>query len=163
PLVRERCPNVVVSVQSVLVPLLTQSGFPNLIGTRPPPPAFDLQVPLMNLPGVFQTTLATIPAHVPYLHARADLVEVWLREVAGTDRFRIGIGWQGSPTYKEDRYRSINLSWFAHLAAVPGVQLYSLQKGHGQEQLGSFNGPPITDLGSRADSQTGAFMDTAAI
>src|SRR5207245_2563691 len=68
------------------------------------------------------------------------LVEHW-RHVLTTDYglrttdFQIGIVWQGNPHHRLDRYRSIPLQEFAPLARVPGVQLISLQRGAGTEQL----------------------------
>jgi Flp pilus assembly protein CpaB len=44
--------------------------------------------------------------------------------------FRIGIAWQGNPTFPNDRERSVPLLHFAPLAAVPGVRLYALQGPH---------------------------------
>ncbi|HVA46445.1 MAG TPA: tetratricopeptide repeat protein [Pirellulales bacterium] len=80
-----------------------------------------------------------------------------------TPSFLIGIAWQGNPQYRGDRQRSIPLRAFAPLAAIPGVQLVSLQKGFGTEQLADLDGKfPVIDLGS-IDEEAGAFMDTAAI
>ena len=45
--------------------------------------------------------------------------------------FKIGIAWQGNPKFRLDRLRSIPLAQFAPLARVPGVHLFSLQKGPG--------------------------------
>ena len=51
----------------------------------------------------------------------------------------IGIVWQGNPANSTDRQRSIALAHFARLAQVEGVQLISLQKGPGTQQLHSPN------------------------
>jgi hypothetical protein len=57
-------------------------------------------------------------------------------------------------------YRSVKLAQFAPLAAVPGVRLYSLQKGTGAEQLAAMEGRfAITDLAGMIASD---FRDTAA-
>src|SRR5205085_9188629 len=77
--------------------------------------------------------------------------------------FKIGIAWKGSAE-ADKQQRSIPLAEFAPLAAVPGVQLISLQKGPGSEQLAAVAGQwPVTDLGGRLDEQAGPFMDTAAL
>src|SRR5205814_1299677 len=66
--------------------------------------------------------------------------------------------------YVGDRHRSIPLAHFAPLAAVPGVRMFSLQKGQGREQLtAAQNAFPVIDLGNRLDETRGAFMDTAAV
>ncbi len=163
PLVRQRCGDVLVEVQANLVPLFTCSGWTGLVAQRAPLPYIDVQLPMLSLPGVFGTTLETIPATVPYLKARPDLVDSWRQKLSRYSQFKVGIVWQGSPSYREDRYRSIPLPYFAPLAQVPGVQLFSLQKGPGSEQLSmlrsEFN---VVDLGN-IDTQSGPFMDSAAI
>jgi hypothetical protein len=50
------------------------------------------------------------------------------------------------------------------LARIPGVQLISLQKGAGTEQLRELKDRlPISVLCDQLDEEAGAFMDTAAI
>ena len=116
----------------------------------------------MSLPRLFgTTTLANVPANIPYLSADPRLVERWRRELGNTKAFKIGVVWQGNPGNGADRRRSIPLTSMAPLAAVPGVQLYSLQKGKGTEQLADVIGDfPIIDLGGRLDF--GSFVVTAA-
>lgn len=125
--------------------------------------SFDFHVPLLSLPGAFGTTLDTIPAEVPYLAAEPARIQRWQLELAETSDFKVGIAWQGSRDYVLDVFRSIPLAAFAPLAECPGVKLFSLQKGHGHEQLvaaGQRLG--IVDLGTRLDNEGHAFVDTAA-
>jgi len=42
-----------------------------------PAPEFDLCCSLLSLPGIFRTTLATLPAQTPYLHADPEKVRRW--------------------------------------------------------------------------------------
>ena len=98
-------------------------------------PSFDVQAALMSLPRIFQTPLASVPADVPYLFADASLEAVWRHEIGELRRFKIGIVWQGSPRHANDRQRSIPLALFSTLSRLPGVQLFSLQKGAGGEQI----------------------------
>src|SRR5262249_19149294 len=95
-------------------------------------------------------------------------IERWRRELGG-EGFKVGIAWQGSPSFPGDRLRSIPLAHFAPLAGVEGVRLFSLQKGPGREQIrstarvfASAGRLALTDLGERLDEQ-GAFLDTAAV
>jgi len=123
-------------------------------------PSFDVQVSLLSLPGIFGTTLATIPADVPYLRADAEKVAYWRKEVEYADGFKVGIVWQGNPTVVGDRLRSIPLTYFEALARVPKLALVSLQKGQGAEQLRECAGRfSILDLGPRLET----FSDTAAV
>ena len=76
----------------------------------------------------------------------------------------MAIAWQGSPKYAGDRQRSIPLQFFAPLADIPGVQLLSLQKGFGADQLGptARHFVPV-DLGRQIDEGGQAFVDSAAV
>jgi hypothetical protein len=124
---------------------------------------FDVQAPFMSLPAILGTTLATIPADVPYLTADPELVARWRSRLESLPGFKIGIAWQGNAHHKWDRHRSIPLAKFAPLAEVPGVRLISLQKGPGTDQLKSFTKHyPVTDFGDELDA-SGAFTDTAAL
>jgi hypothetical protein len=165
PLVRERGGRVLVACQRPLLRLLESCpGIDRIIAQGDPIPAFDVHAPLLSLPRLFGTTLATVPANVPYLAADPDLVERWRRELESTPGFKIGIAWSGSASYRRDRLRSIPLARFAPLAELPGVHLVSLQKGSGRDQIRQVATRwPLIDLGARLDEVSGAFMDTAAV
>jgi len=208
PLVKQRGgKNVIVECRPQLLRLLAGvPGIDQLVAEGSPLPAFDVQAALLSLPGIFHTTLDTIPATVPYLHPDAQLVEQWRKSAMcdvrcamseephltshiahRTSHVLVGIGWQGSPTYGYDNLRSFPLRHFERLAQVEGVQLISLQKGPGTDQLeqlriadcglrierqetnplleSAIRNPKsaIVDLGSRLDEDSGPFMDSAAI
>jgi hypothetical protein len=135
------------------------------------------------LPRTLHTSLATVPAAVPYVRADGELVHLWrweLRKDEGgrmkdemgrvsdsscrrhPSSFRVGIAWQGKLKYRYDRQRSISLAHFKGLAQVPGVQLFSLQKGPGTEQLQSQK-LAVEGGQWKLDEASGPFMDTAAI
>ena len=126
-------------------------------GTALPP--FDVHAPLLSLPRIFRTTLATIPANIPYLCADPASRAHWQQQLSGVRGFKVGIAWQGNPGHKRDRRRSVPLLAFAPLAGVPGVRLVSLQKGPGREQL-----PDLADRLGVLDlaDQLEDFADTAA-
>src|SRR5262249_38575025 len=94
-------------------------------------PPFDLHCPLMSLPLAFGTTLETIPARIPYLHADPQLVEQWRQRLGPSDGpLRVGLNWAGNPNQGDDRRRSLHLSQLAPLAKAKNVIFYSLQKGY---------------------------------
>jgi hypothetical protein len=156
---------VIVECQKPLLELLAGCpGVDQWVGQGDELPAFDVQAPLMSLPGILKTTIETVPATIPYLFPRPALLEQWRQRLIKLDGFKIGITWQGSPKYRGDRLRSIPLRCFASLAAVPGVRLISLQKDTGSEQLAEVRDLfPVTDLAAELDQQSGAFIDTAAV
>lgn len=148
-------------VQGVLMKLLQSSGFDGLLPQGAPRREFDLQVSLMSLPSVLGTTLDTVPCDVPYLFASSALVEMWRERLSVHTGHKVGIAWQGSTSYPDDCFRSIPLQQFAPLA-MPGVELISLQKGAGHEQIATVDFA-VTDLGEALDTESGPFMDTAAV
>jgi tetratricopeptide (TPR) repeat protein len=98
-------------------------------------PPYDDSVPLLHLPWAFGTTLATIPATVPYLRGDLARAAQFRRRMMGLPGLRVGLVWSGEPRPHDptqsamDRRRSIRLAELAPLAAVPGVVFVSLQKG----------------------------------
>ena len=142
------------------------AGIDRVLTPGCPLPPFDVHAPLLSLPRILQTTLRTVPAAIPYLHADAALTRSWQQELGGTEQFKIGIVWQGNPRFGKpacrsaDQKRSIPLAQFEPLARVPNVRLFSLQKGYGTEQLAGLQSVRgIVELGDRL----GDFMDTAAV
>jgi tetratricopeptide (TPR) repeat protein len=187
PLVKERGGTVIVECHPPLLRLLAGvAGIDHLLPEGSPLPPFEVRAPLLSLPSILRTTVATVPAKVPYLNADAGLVENWQRKMSEVRRpmsdvktpssdighrtsdigrvVKVGIAWQGTPAFRYDRQRSIPLALFAPLAVVDGVQLFSLQKGPGTDQLSFVKGRlPIVDFGNSVDEAAGAFRDTAAI
>jgi tetratricopeptide (TPR) repeat protein len=162
PLVKRRGAKVIVAVPSALLPLLRPcKGIDELVVREGEMPVSDADAPLLDLPAMFGTRLENIPADVPYLFADERLVARWREELSSIRDFKVGIAWQGSTKNPVDRLRSISLEQFAPLAQ-PGVQLISLQKGPGIEQLERVRFP-VMELGSRLDEKSGPFMDTAAV
>jgi Tfp pilus assembly protein PilF len=171
PLVQARCRNFTLEVPQTMLPLFRASGIGNLAlqvapGRPLPPeaPRYDFQIPLLSLPRVLGTTLETIPGGVPYLKVSEARAAQWrerLRQFAG---LKVGIAWQGRPSHRDDRFRSIPLTQFAALAAVDGVRLLSLQKGHGHEQLADLAGRfRVDDLQQLIDPQAEPLLDVAAM
>jgi tetratricopeptide (TPR) repeat protein len=164
PLVKDLGATVLFGCQEPLISLLSRcAGFDQVLPLKLEAlPVCDEHCPLLNLPGVFGTSLADIPAQVPYLYVDQQRMDLWRKELAVYPGRKIGIAWQGSREHAKDALRSIPLLSFARLAGVPGVSLLSLQKGYGTEQLSALAGKfAVADLGARLDPD-GAFLDVAA-
>ena len=164
PMVKARGGNVLVECPDKLLALFFASPglhIDQLVAQQSQLPPFDLQIPLLSLPGIFGTRLHSVPAEVPYLATDEERVTEWRDELTGTagDKFRIGIVWQGNPKHRWDRHRSFSLEYFQPLAGMPSVQLYSLQKGVPAEDLAHFSRRHgLIDLSARLED----FTDTAA-
>ncbi len=168
-MVKRRGGRVAVLCQPALARLIARcEGIDEVFDGTGGEPSCHIQAPLMSLPVLFGTTLATIPARVPYLHADPDRVEHWrsvlARELSPASEsrpFLIGIAWQGRPDNDGDQWRSFPPAHFEHMARLPGVRLISLQVDHGTEQIPALRDRfPVVELpGLRG----GDFSDTAAV
>jgi tetratricopeptide (TPR) repeat protein len=124
-----------------------------------PLPAFDFHCPLMSLPLTFGTTLETIPANIPYLHAPPDRIFEWSRRLGQARLPRIGIAWSGNPHHTNDRNRSISLELLLAIRSSE-IELVSLQNElrDGDDELLREH-PDIRHFGSEIKD----FADTAAL
>lgn len=144
--------------------LLRSSGWPvHFMTSRSSGDVFDYRCGLWSLPHLLGIGLADIPDDIPYLRAEPALIERW-SSLLRPDRFNIGISWQGNPGRKIDAGRSIALRAFHPLASVPGVQLVSLQKNHGMEQLQELPpGMSVLEPDAAFDAGPDAFVDSAGL
>jgi Tfp pilus assembly protein PilF len=165
PMVKSLGATVVVECQKRLAKLLASApGIDQLITEGQEYPDFDFHAPLLSLPGVFKTVLATIPATVPYLFADPALIAYWREKLSQFSGFRIGINWHGRVGDPQSARRDIPLENFLPLAQLPGVRLISLQKSPPSNMSHASCLPAeIIDLGPDVDQTRGAFVDTAAI
>ncbi len=129
PLVAARGCRVVLECQGPLRSLFARlPALAEVVVRGEPLPHFDMHSPLQSLPMVFGTTLDSVPAAVPYLQADASLTELWRKKLAEYGPgFKVGLVWAGGQRKMDGR--RVTLMSFAPLAAVPGVLLFSLQKG----------------------------------
>src|SRR5262249_21863530 len=96
-LVRKRVGTVLLEAPASLHPLLSRCpGIDRLLTPIDPLPAFAAQAPLLSLPGIFGTTLSTVPANVPYLSADPSRLKQWSTRFQHEPGFKVGIVWQGS-------------------------------------------------------------------
>jgi tetratricopeptide (TPR) repeat protein len=125
-------------------------------------PSHDFWVFMLSLPMHFGTTLATIPASLPYLAADPVRRSRWqARLEALPGALRVGLVWRGFGGHVNDANRSLpDLSCLAPLWTVPGVSFVSLQRGmDGEAGPGKLDGLDILELGA----EIADFGDTAAI
>ncbi len=122
PLVRSRAREVVLWTQPKLIPLFRSvPGIDLLLPLHDGAPEvdFDISVEIMELPHVFRTTLATIPAEVPYLHVTPAQL---LRRAS---KLAVGLTWAGGPW---DGSRAVPFALLEPLTRVPNVDWYVFQR-----------------------------------
>src|SRR5262249_28875594 len=134
-------------------------GIAEVIPSGRPTPTCDYHVPLLNLPRYFRTNFDNIPARIPYLQAPAGTTAPTVHRPPGT-KLAVGIVWAANLSHNNDKNRSTSLDRFLCLADLPGVAVYSLQKGLRTADIQTLCAQPlITDLGSRVTD----FAETAAL
>jgi Tfp pilus assembly protein PilF len=154
---------VILQAPQLLFPLL--SGTPGLHvlvakGLRELPP-FDFHCPLMSLPYALRLRPPNLGWAGPYLRPQVQRMQRWQPQLARPG-LRIGVCWQGAQPHTGPG-KSFDLAHLAGVAALPGITLYSLQKGPGVEQLDSLPaGMVVQSFGGGFDSDE-AFMDSAAV
>ncbi len=162
PMVKARGGTVIFETLEPLLGLLEGfDGIDELVAASPdghPTVQFDLDVFVLDLPRLFGTTVETIPAEIPYLHADRAKVDSWGGRF-GADDFKVGIVWAGSPRHTNDANRSCALGHFRHLGQIDGVRLLGLQKGPAAARTEQADvGMPFVNLGDEFED----FADTAA-
>jgi tetratricopeptide (TPR) repeat protein len=163
PLVAELGGDVIFECQNDLLALLGR----NLPGIRMVPQRsapqsnegldFDAAIPLLSLPGIFRTKEETIPSRAPYISPDPALSAAFGGRF-DSGRYNVGITWAGNPAHPNDRNRSCPPEAFGSVAAIPGIQMFSLQK---DPPPGSGHIAGAADIaGSLSDfSATASFLD----
>ena len=140
---------------------VTIATSPEELGKDPRPLRW---LPLMSVAGQLGIAPATTPADVPYLTAAPERIATSTKRL-GKDGFKLGINWASG--HSENLHflkRNIPLADFAPLAALPGVKLFSLQKGPATAQIAevAFR-DQITTLDTDPNPDADLFLDTAAV
>lgn len=160
-LAAKRVGAVAVRCRAELAPLLAVQGGPAPVRLDAPPPPHDAEVGLGHLPRLFTTTLANLPAHVPYLAAPQDDRSAGraIRLAGGSGRrgdpLTVGVCWAGDLGLPYGQALTAT-EVLAPLASVPGVALFGLQHGPAAADLTRADlpvadlGPHLTDLAAMA-------------
>ena len=160
PLVAQLGAQVILEVQTPLVQLLGSLEGPHrVIGAGEPLPEFDLHCALLSLPMALGTTLATLPAQIPYLSADPERIAYWRTRLGQDPRPKIGWVWSGSATHTNDTHRSLRLSRLIDVmpAHWHPVSLQKEARDHDAITLQAH--PEIAHFGNELQS----FADTAAL
>ena len=138
PLLEHKGADVTFKVKPILHALLqTMDSNTSLSTSRPEDYKIDFETPLMSLPHLLNTSLETIPVMNPYLFADQHRVKKW-GEILGANRFKFGICWRGSKA-KIDVGRSFPRSLFEAISKIPNLELISLHKGEGEDQISNID------------------------
>jgi tetratricopeptide (TPR) repeat protein len=161
PLFRERIGRALFLVPQALHGLMAAT-FPWLDviypGLRTTGVGHDVYTAVLSLPRLHRTTLATIPATVPYLAVPAAARQRWAERIGNGEGLRVGIVWAGNPKHINDLNRSLPLNALAPVLGVAGVRFFSLQVGGREREIERLPEGKVTDLAP----ELGDFIESAA-
>jgi tetratricopeptide (TPR) repeat protein len=120
----------------------------------------DYLCSVLSLPAAFRTSLETIPAKIPYLHADPERMRRWEPLLVPPQRCRVGLAWAGNPKHPNDARRSMPAQTLLGVTAAPGAAFYCLQ-----HQLKESDRAAAESNGSvmRIGEMMADFADIAAI
>src|SRR5262249_26858505 len=123
-------------------------------------PEFDAQCMLLSLPKIVGTTLATIPAKVPYFKTDPAKSQSWRERLSNLPGMKIGLAWSGQKGFKDNHHRAVALSAISSLGDVAGCSFISLKKG---DPPAEAQKPPANLKLFDYTSELNDFTDTAAL
>ena len=164
PLLQARGARVVLLVDGSWQPLrallASLAGVARLADTSAAAAPYDCHASVLDLPGLLGTTLASIPAEIPYLAADPVRRARWRARLGAPRGLRVGLVWAGGTRFAKEHLRSPRLAPLLTLLGLPGIEWIALQKGDGRRDLEACALPPgVVDLGPELDD----FADTAAV
>ena len=157
----QRCDLLTVRCHPKMASIMTLvDGVSLVVSNMEEPPEHSARIQLFSLPSALGVVdpCQTLP---PYIGWGLPAKEPWLPPRCQGE-VRVGISWQGNPSYERDHLRSVAIQRLRSLFAIENVTFYSLQKYDGVEQLLSVE-PSVRpiDLGYRLDNSGAAFTETA--
>lgn len=156
---------VICCVQKPLQTVLASCPFiDELITNNDSLPEADYYAPLMSMPYISHTHPYDAPKN-NYISVPEYLITIWKEYLASHTGYNVGIVWHVDPIHEQEKSpvsrRSIPLAEFDVLNDIPHVQLYSLQKYDGLDELTSHTNIHI--FPDDFDTTHGRFMDSAAV
>ena len=123
---------------------------------------FDYIFSLGDLLNIFQVNKSNIPKKNLYIKIDDQWIEKWGDRI-DKNKFNVGIAWQGKRGGNLDEGRSFDLNNFEKISKIKNLQLISLQKNDGLEQIEDFSKTnKIINFDNELDIKV-KFMDTAGI
>jgi hypothetical protein len=110
-----------------------------IMGGSLPGGAFDCQIAMGSLPGIFRPDIESFPLTPSFLSADAKLVEKWQQRLGALGAgLRVGITWKAGRTSYAKSIRSLPLENWLPLFKIDGVHLVNLQYGDQEQEIRAF-------------------------
>lgn len=162
PALKARFPVVRLICRAPLIPLFQGLDCVDEVYDRDkePPKDEDVYITSMDLIRVFDLTPTNPPPPISLTIPDDAEARAANSVQAFTDRFKIGICWAGSVTYRGAHHKVVEVGDFLQLCDIPGVQLFSLYKGPKSSELGAIGAEALI---RNVGEDERHFGDTAAM
>ena len=125
---------ITLQVPTALISLFQIAGGVT-IGFDQPVPDFDVWCPMMSLPAVMKTTVATIPRSLAYIQPAAAAVSEWQDRLGPRTRLRVGVSWSGRRDTWINQHKSVPFELIAEMIQRnPQYQWVNLQVDADEQQ-----------------------------
>ena len=127
---KDRGAHVIVEcAQELAALLLSAPGVDAVVPRGSAMPSYDMWTPMLSVPAITgMDNEHVFGLSVPYLFSDQGNVTAWRSRLQGSPAgARVGCVWSGNPRHRNDRSRSCPPGEFTALAAIPGIQFFSLQ------------------------------------
>lgn len=134
----------------------------DVIIKEPNKDTYDYKCSLGDLLHIFSINANKIPKFNSYLNISNKYIKKWNKKVSNS-KFKIGIAWQGKRGTTIDEGRSVKLKYFSKISKLDNIELISLQKNYGVNQIKEFSkNHKILNFDNELDIEE-KFMDTAGL
>lgn len=132
------------------------------VGSGAPPEGFDVWVDMMDLPTLHFEAQGDAAVPPPTRLSVPEGSRARARRITAPfkDRFKVGVVWCGSVTYRGNAFRSFPHTELHALLDLPGLQLFSLYKG---PELAAFQADGTSAFIVDAGGSDRDFADCAAM
>lgn len=101
---------------------------------------YDYWVPAVECPLALNMEQEDVPKH-QYLFAPEQYLTKWKYIIPESDKLKVGIRWSGNKDYGSPANIAVPFDYFDELTSVPNVEIYSLQRDDGVEDI-----PPTSKI-----------------
>jgi len=138
PLLKKKCSKIIFQVDTKLKFFFEQTNVADEIYSFDKNILdYDYYCHLMSLPNIFKTTISNIPKVSLKIKKNDQDLQKWnLKFKHNNKKFKVGINWEAKSNIPG---KSVPLKFFYKLSLFKNLNLYSLQKDHGLNQIKENN------------------------
>jgi tetratricopeptide (TPR) repeat protein len=158
-LAKDRGGRVVLECPPAVVPLMKSCPFVDqAVAAGSELPEFNVQLPLMSIPGLIHTSFCELPAIVPYLSVEGSPSMPAIQSLSGIDDYLVGVAMRGTGEYPGDTRHDVPNSIITALSSSPHIRLINLQPAEQEDKADDPHSGVMTILNCDSDLNTVALV-----